>query len=610
MAYDNIRFVKPNMEFVDGYFFTMDETRKSLLQKSDDGSTVFEYPCQIDPGFKIYFDNFDTNTYNPSYWTYGGTNGGFREGKFWSKRNSGASSGNTVLSSKFRAKGTYDIRIDYNLILLQSINWSGAQFQLVNYDVADTYLQVRRDYSSRHRYYADVKSGGAWTSVGNITTTDIVGGMRFYRAYNSTTTTVYYKSGVTGSWVGMGSTSTVGIGSSNNIQVKFFATSGSPYPEVEFEFDNFYMSIALSGITSLQYDGIYFWTLQYILGTGEPVIRKWLVRNYACELINELIIENSTGNTYDVDTFAIEHYITELTSTVSGGDTTIHIDEYYDTVVTSGSILSIGDNGDSNLEDVVVSEVIGSDVVLSGSLLYDHSEGTKVVTSPSLFLFNNYSGTSSSIGSLLRLNAYNGDFITSTSGLQYKNVTASTFDRVQNLLREYADVHTIIFVKSTQSFFLNIDDYSYYGIMNIDNIRANGSTVIPVYDLSYSNGNLYRLQDEGTYYGVDNDWGTQYNYVVSPVRSFIDAITIEAYPIILPADGRNIAQINCVVLDQFSNGAIDKPITFTDTDTYGYITINPKNTDSIFGTGQAITYYRAGTDIHTVTIQGTVTQYD
>lgn len=1013
MAQDNIRFVKPNMEFVDGYFFTMDETRKSLIQKSDDGSTVFSYPCQIDPSIKVYFDNFDTNTYNPDYWTYGGTNGGFREGKFWSKRNSGASSGN-ILSSKFRAKGTYDIRIDYNLILLQSINWSGAQFQLVNYDVADTYLQVRRDYSSGHRYYADVKSGGAWTSVGNITTTDIVGGMRFYRAYNSTTTTVYYKSGVTGSWVGMGSTSTVGIGSSNNIQVKFFATSGSPYPEVEFEFDNFYMSIALSGVISLQYDGIYFWTLQKILGTDEPVIRKWLVRNCVCELIKEIMIINTSDNLYNSDAFAVEHYITELSDTTSSGGNTIHMDEYYDTVVTSGSILSIGNNGDDNLEDVVVSNVVGNDVILDSGLLYDHSDGTKIITSPSLFLFNNYTGTSSTNGSLIQLDASTGDFITMDYTSEYKNVTAATFARVQSLLRNYSDASTVIFIKNTEARFINMinlldlidassandsftgnnyslpdtykwsiisgnptiynnallcetsvggldaiksnyfimgdfdvqvsgtfgeislvsgslgymdhymqisssgssykvgvsykeytstifaDDFSagggnwtvlkgsasfvsgalkqtsddcqvrttssftygtdwkftfrfkhygggnlndqhhinlvwvdannkvtvrmrvyssgsndvlflkkiggsetnlfsstkynyytyrgswfwvtveragnatyfkiwldgtsepaswdyssssaasnfptsgyimansmwtesngswlddvglytsvikdtnktyvyteingtksyhnliaentileeanymfrlnrvndtlyfshrttttgtlpsdwelltntsfnldisnlvlglstnvttsgfyfddleytsgnikyvsttipYYGIMNIDNIRANGSTIIPVYDLSYSDGTLYRLQDEGTYYGVDNDWGTQYNYVVSPVRSFVDSISIVAYPTILPADGRNTAEINCVVLDQFSNGAMGKPIIFTDNDNYGYVTINPKNTDNIFGTGQAITYYRAGVDVHTVTIQGTVTQYD
>jgi hypothetical protein len=153
-------------------------------------------------------------------------------------------------------------------------------------------------------------------------------------------------------------------------------------------------------------------------------------------------------------------------------------------------------------------------------------------------------------------------------------------------------------------------DIPYYDVMVMDNIRANQSTIIPITDISYYNGNLYRLQDEGTYYGNDNDWGSQYNYVCSPVRSFIDSITVDAYPVILPANARNMATITCVVLDQFANGAMDVPIFFTDTDDYGYVTINPKNTDALEGTGEAITYYVAGVDVHTVTIQGTVTQYD
>lgn len=460
MAHDNIRLVKPNMEFVDGYFFTMDETRKSLIQKSDDGSTVFEYPCQTTPLYLVYFDNFDTNTYNPDYWTYGGTNGGFRDGKFWSRRASGVSSGQTYLYSKFRAKGTYDIRIEYNLVALQAINYGGGQFNLRNMDSNPvTYVQVRRAYeNSNHRYIAHVYDGTTWSTIGDVATTDTIGGMRFYRAYNSSTTTVYYKSGITGSWTSMGSTSTVGIGNSNNVMVRLYSTNGTGYPEVEFEFDNFYMSISLGSIISLQYDGTYFWTLQKILGSNEPVIRKWLVRNYVCEMADEFIIENTTGSLYDSDAFAVEHYITNLSTSASGGDITIHIDGYYDTVVTSGSVLSIGENGDSNLEDVTVSGVIGPDVILSSGLLYDHSAETKVITSPSFFLFNNYTGTSSTNGSLMRFDASSGSYLTLDSLNEYKNVTAATFSRFQNILRGYEDVSAVVFVKNTEARFRNMSD--------------------------------------------------------------------------------------------------------------------------------------------------------
>lgn len=1024
MAYENVKFTKPNMCVVDGYFFMFDEVNNKVIQKSADSSTIFEYPTSIRLGYKFYEDNFDTNTYDSDLWYLTGTNGGFRDGKFWSKLNSGASSGNTVLASNFRAKGTYDIRIDYNLIYLSTTNWAGAQFQLVNHDVTDTYLQVRRHYNSGHKYYADVKSGGSWTSVGNVTTTDTIGGMRFYRSYNSSTTTVYYKSGITGAWVSMGSTATVGIGSSNNVQVKFFATNGSPYPEVEAEFDNFYMSIVLTEVKSIQYDGVYFWTLQNILGTNEVVIRKWIIQNYTCKLVKEFMYENTTSITYNASAFGIEHYITKLSNDISSGDNLIHIDEYYDSVVTSGTILTLGPNEDDLIEDVVVSSVSGTDIYLDGNLLYDYQNQDNVNLSKSLFLFNNYYGKSSVSGSLLRYDSNDGSFLYSDPKIDYKSVTAATFASLKNVLRDkdqtiydvVDDAYSLIYVKGTSAKFRNLSDFSniieansanddftgndyslpnrdkweitigapiiynnslwckpeidsldeikskytvgpdfevqvsgtfdavvssmsgsisnvdqylsiddavypykigisyqehvgilfnddfsagggkwyivtgtaafvdgalkqttdgcqvrttdsysfgteweftcrfrhygygsindqyhispiwvndsnrvtvrlriysspgnvvfskvvsgsetvlftstkynyynyrgtwfwftvkrsgnvsyfkiwmdgteepsswdyitsaptqvsnfptsgyimahsmftdsngswlddvyvtdstvvggsnvylytelggvkeyhnvlstdtlypevhymfkinkssdvlsvshritttgilpseweylenvtvapfvntlslgvrsggatisgayfddlvyndgsiqypstdisYYGIMNMDNIKADNVTVIPIYSINYYGGDLYRLQKDATYYGSNNTWAT-YNYVVSPVRSFIDAITMTANPVIIPADGRNISTLTCTVMDQYGNGSVNAPITFTDNDAYGYVTINPKYTDYYYGDGEAISYYRSGVDIHTVTITATATQYD
>jgi hypothetical protein len=146
--------------------------------------------------------------------------------------------------------------------------------------------------------------------------------------------------------------------------------------------------------------------------------------------------------------------------------------------------------------------------------------------------------------------------------------------------------------------------------MVMDNLRNNGVTTIPVYDLAVQGTNLYRLQDEGTYYGVDNDWGIQYNYVVSPIRKFVNAISVAAYPVILPANARNVTEITAIVSDQYGEGPRNKPVVFTDDDDVGFVTINPAYTDVFFATGQAVTYYRSGVDIHTVTVEGTVTQYD
>jgi hypothetical protein len=125
----------------------------------------------------------------------------------------------------------------------------------------------------------------------------------------------------------------------------------------------------------------------------------------------------------------------------------------------------------------------------------------------------------------------------------------------------------------------------------------------------YGDG-IYRLQDEATYYGVDNDWGSQYNYQLTPARSFIDSITVTAYPTILPANGTNISTLTASVFDQYGRGAVYKPVFWTDDDNFGYVTIDPTYTDLFFGTGETTSYYRAGIQARTVTVTGRATQYD
>ena len=572
-------------------------------------------------------------------------------------------------------------------------------------------------------------------------------------------------------------------------------------------------SLQTATINSIQYDGANFWTMQDS-GTGFS-IKRWHIENNVVELKDDFVYTDTATTNYDTDTFAVENYRTTFTCTVSGGGLIICPAEYYDSVIASGIVLTLGPNRFDDREEVTVSDVSGSDVTLVSGTQYSYEIDDPISMYRSFFVFNNYDGLDPANGSLMRFDAYTGLLLASDVRSEYKNITACTFARVQNLLRDYDDAHTVIFVKNTQARFRNMSDltellradsvneyfigsdgslpnttrwsitygnpriynnalkcattidghdeiesnyeiigdfstqisgslqggfavissgtayfehymninidsnvytigatYSnvqpvlqlfvgdnggydsyttfsgvdykfkvvrsdtdlswyyqtlvsgiwpswqlfnsytvatrnctlslglvsagltvsgayfddleyqygtvryppsttpYYDIMTMDNIRINQSTVIPITDISYAEGNLYRLQAEGTYYGTDNIWVDQYNYVCSPVRSFIDAITVEAYPVILPANGRNTASINCLVLDQFANGALNAPIFFTDNDDYGYVTINPQYTEYIYGTGMALTYYVAGVDVHTVTVQGTVTQYD
>jgi len=44
MATDNLKFKKPHMTFIEGYFYMLDDDTDMLLQKTDDGITAFSYP--------------------------------------------------------------------------------------------------------------------------------------------------------------------------------------------------------------------------------------------------------------------------------------------------------------------------------------------------------------------------------------------------------------------------------------------------------------------------------------------------------------------------------------------------------------------------------------
>ena len=365
------------------------------------------------------------------------------------------------------------------------------------------------------------------------------------------------------------------------------------------------------GMREVHYDGANFWTLQNY-GPGGIVIRRWRIESNRTlvKIKDEFIFANDGSNTYEAYAFGIEHYITSFNCTVSGGETTLCLSKYYDTTAASGVVLTLGPNDSDETEGVNIISVSGTDVVIASGTQYAYESGDQISFYKSLFVFNNFFGTSAASGTLFEFDGYTGALIAANGDTEYQDIDAAVFGRVRNALTANPDIDTLIYVKSTNAKLLNISNLTTYGVAIIDNVQTDNSTVITVYDMAIYGRSLYRLQDEGTLFGTNNDWGSQYNYVVTPLRSFIDSITVTAFPTILPANGTNISEINATVLDQYGKGVIFKPVDWTDTDVNGYITITPSFTDVFFGTGLTVTYYRAGVIVQQVTVEGTATQYD
>lgn len=355
-------------------------------------------------------------------------------------------------------------------------------------------------------------------------------------------------------------------------------------------------ALITSTVTSLEHDGINFWSMQNI--TGGVSIKRWQIENSIVELKDTF---NFTPN-FVSETFTVEHYHDTLASGITTGNNIVYLNNYTNTV-SSGIVLTLGPNSSNQYEEVDVSTVSGSAIILVSGTQNSYDSGNAVNFYNHLWIFNSYSN-----GALHKADAYTGSNIVTYNVSEYDNTTACTFARVT--VPSFSAVDALAYEKDANLKFLNIATMAPYNIMIMDNLKADGVTHIKIYDLAIHGETLYRLQDEAAYYGVNNDWGALYNYQVSPVRSFLDSITVAAAPVILPANGYNITKVTAVVTDQYGEGVIYKPVVLTDDDVDGYILTNPVYTDVFFGTGAATTHYRAGVTVRLVTIEGTATQYD
>jgi hypothetical protein len=590
MTYENINFREANMTYHDNYFYFFDGSFDVLYQKVGDGDTAFTYPLTIDLDTEVVYDGFDIDgPLNTEYWNAspGVTASG---GKVRVTSHGSAGSFNGI--NKILLAGNFDISIDFDMINSPSTNAWGTYFR-VQYDDQSRIFQVVRSYhSGAHRYYRQYWNGTAWTDYSSVFTTDTSGKLRITRSGN--TFTGYYWNGT--SWV------SVGGGLSKTLSHKLYPSAGcgdwSGFPLATADMDNFSSTVPLGDPVQSEHDGINFWTLQSYTGNVGVLARRWQTLNQICELKSQTQV---IGN-YDTESFTVEHYHTALSTAVSGGDTIIQTDLYSDITIVSGSILTIGPNSSDLYEDVNVISVSGVTVTLSSGIQNTYIVGNDVHFYNNLWIFNSYAA-----GTVHKVDARTGSPISTYSGVSYDDVSACTFSRVNNVVP--GNVDALVYINDSSLTYLDIDNISVpYDTMTIDTLKP-PSTYIKVYDVVIDGNNIYRLQDEARYYGTNYSWST-YNYVISTIRRFVGSVSLSAYPTVLPANGVNVSELSFIVQDQYGDGMISKPVSFTDTDINGFITTTPTFTEYFFGTGEAVSAYKAGLTNGGVTIVGTATQHD
>ena len=357
--------------------------------------------------------------------------------------------------------------------------------------------------------------------------------------------------------------------------------------------------IGTNSVKCMEYDGHYFWTLQEGSTSTDIIIKKWYIENFVLKLKEILPFNHTSDHLFDVDTFSLEYYNTTLSSGVLKNDTSIYITDFID-YVDSGTVITIGPNNEGQFEDVTVTGTLSYGALgLDFFINYDYDIDTSVYFTTNLLLVNKYAYTTYEGGALYKVKLPQKEIIEVIVDTDFVSVFASCF---------YIDTDNkyILLSLGTNLRFVNLISLMADKTMTLDNIKTDQSTIIPIYALQVDGDTLYRLQRSATYFGGNNNFTTA-NYQVSPIRPFIDSITANAFPKILPANGMNVSEVTAIVNDQYAHPIRLKPVEFQDSDSVGFMTIQYTYTD-LFGV--ATSYYKAGIIPDNVLIMVMATQYD
>lgn len=360
-------------------------------------------------------------------------------------------------------------------------------------------------------------------------------------------------------------------------------------------------------VVDLEYDGFHFWSLQRgpVLGS-DVTLKKWIITNNYCTLREELVLAQDAVNKYESKAFAIECYSTTYSATVSGNNSYVCLSDYASDLSSGGVVLSLGPNTNGEFEDVTVTGTIsGNKVGLNFYTLHTYEQGDPITFTTKIWMFNLYNGFELD-GGLYEIDPATTEVLDIHPGAEFKDVEACTIKTITGV-EHLEEKDMLVYVKNTGLRFIDIESPpTVLTVMDLDNLHTNGSTIFTVYDIDVAGGTVYRLQSTAMYYGSNYSWSS-YNYQLSPLRNFVETISLSVYPAILPATGLNLADVTAIVHDQYGEPAKGKVVLFSDDDPDGFMTAPDRTTDN---SGVALSWYQSGITVGTVTIVAQATQFD
>ena len=314
-------------------------------------------------------------------------------------------------------------------------------------------------------------------------------------------------------------------------------------------------------IKSLEFDGIFFWTLEDHKNGGDVdgfTIRKWAIDDFIVKQIQKFDFVDNATHTYRASSFAVEYYRTSvgLGNNDGGGNGYMGVNLQKEMFLYDTSKLVVGDivylvkrwtpthqrYGTNNVEQMMVNEIISSTKVgfSSNTVVDPYGDGRgwrgheaspsagqavppdEVCWTKYIWVFNSYSPGPTSTPALYKINAYNGSNIAQYSGTQYGSVNGSVFYTKYSTSSKTANGMTntyntaivtdseaggkqtyIIYVKASSAIFHNATTNTTDRSMNAGNVKVDTISIWDVYDMAVTGVGtdvvLLKLQTGATY---------------------------------------------------------------------------------------------------------------
>lgn len=365
-----------------------------------------------------------------------------------------------------------------------------------------------------------------------------------------------------------------------------------------------------STVVSAEFDGANYWSMEVGPQNVDSdeydsmIIRRWRIENYTCRLKQTISLSSPT-HFFDSEAFTVEHYHCTLSGSYSPGDNSLFIEGEMPGNLSSGMSVTI--KSTSSLETINVQHAIDNNIILSSPITGNYSDGDYLLFYNNIWLFNNSDGLDTDKGALYKINAYSGSIIQKTESGAYRDIKACTFSEIDHFTN-HGTVNSLMFVKASNLLFINttVSPFTYYGSMAMDTIEDNEVNIIPIYDISVKDKNLYRLQLKATYFGSTKTW-SQYSYQPATFNSMVASISLTASPNVIAANNISTSDIVARVKDQFGQPVVARLVYFEQDDADGEMSSGEGgvNTNS---DGEATSTYTSGLSARLVKIIAKVNQ--